>query len=64
MLTRREAEVLAAVVVGLGNGAIAERQFVSVATVKTHVNAIFGKLGVRDRAAAIALALEEGGEAG
>ncbi|KHK99539.1 LuxR family transcriptional regulator [Microbacterium mangrovi] len=55
-LTRREAEVLAAMADGLGNAAIAERQFVSVATVKTHINAIFSKLGVHDRAAAIALA--------
>jgi DNA-binding NarL/FixJ family response regulator len=54
-LTRREAEVLAAMVEGLGNGAIAQRQYVSVATVKTHINAIFSKLGVHDRAAAISL---------
>ena len=59
-LTRREAEVLGAMIDGLGNGAIAERQFVSVATVKTHINAIFSKLGVRDRAAAIALARDDG----
>jgi len=60
VLTRREAQVFAAMIEGLGNGAIAERQFVSVATVKTHINAIFGKLGVRDRAAAIALGRGDG----
>lgn len=54
-LTRREAEVLALVADGLSNGEIASRLFVSVATVKTHINAIFAKLAVRDRAQAIAL---------
>ncbi|MFP3466316.1 response regulator [Leifsonia sp. SIMBA_070] len=55
-LTRREAEVLALVAEGLSNGEIARSLFVSVATVKTHINAIFAKLAVRDRAQAIALA--------
>ena len=54
-LTRREAEVLALVGDGLSNGEIARTLFVSVATVKTHINAIFAKLAVRDRAQAIAL---------
>ncbi|WP_426521305.1 response regulator [Diaminobutyricibacter sp. McL0618] len=54
-LTSREAEVLALIAEGLSNGEIASRLFVSVATVKTHINAIFAKLGVRDRAQAIAL---------
>lgn len=54
-LTRREAEVLGLVADGLSNGEIASTLFVGVATVKTHINAIFAKLGVRDRAQAIAL---------
>lgn len=54
-LTRREAEVLALVSDGLSNAEIAATLFVSVATVKTHINAIFAKLAVRDRAQAIAL---------
>lgn len=54
-LTRREAEVLALVGDGLSNGEIARTLFVSVATVKTHINALFAKLAVRDRAQAIAL---------
>jgi DNA-binding NarL/FixJ family response regulator len=54
-LTRREAEVLALVGDGLSNPEIASALFVSVATVKTHINAIFAKLAVRDRAQAIAL---------
>ncbi|WP_431278153.1 response regulator [Leifsonia poae] len=55
-LTPREAEVLALVADGLSNGEIAGRLFVSVATVKTHINALFAKLDVRTRAQAIALA--------
>jgi DNA-binding NarL/FixJ family response regulator len=54
-LTAREAEVLELVGEGLSNPEIAARLFVSVATVKTHINAIFAKLAVRDRAQAIAL---------
>ncbi|MDN4597330.1 response regulator transcription factor [Leifsonia virtsii] len=54
-LTRREAEVLALVADGLSNAEIAGALFVSVATVKTHINAIFAKLAVRDRAQAITL---------
>lgn len=54
-LTRREVDVLALVADGLSNGEIASALFVSVATVKTHINAIFAKLAVRDRAQAIAL---------
>jgi DNA-binding NarL/FixJ family response regulator len=55
LLTARELEVLGLVGDGLSNTEIASRLFVSVATVKTHINSIFAKLAVRDRAQAIAL---------
>ncbi|WP_022900987.1 response regulator transcription factor [Humibacter albus] len=55
-LTIREAEVLALVAEGKSNTEIAASLFVSVATVKTHINSLFAKLHVRDRAQAIALA--------
>ena len=54
-LTIREAEVLALVAEGKSNTEIAASLFVSVATVKTHINSLFAKLHVRDRAQAIAL---------
>lgn len=56
-LTAREAEVFALIAEGASNPEIAARLFVSVATVKAHVNTIFAKLGVSTRAQAIALAL-------
>jgi DNA-binding NarL/FixJ family response regulator len=54
-LTPREDEVLSLIGDGLSNTEIAARLFVGVTTVKTHINAIFAKLGVRDRSQAIAL---------
>jgi DNA-binding NarL/FixJ family response regulator len=56
-LTPREAEVFALIAEGRSNPEIAGLLFVSVATVKAHVNTIFAKLGVTTRAQAIALAL-------
>jgi DNA-binding NarL/FixJ family response regulator len=59
-LTDREHEVLRLMARGASNAEIAEALFVAEATVKTHVGSIFGKLGVRDRAAAIVFAYDHG----
>ena len=59
-LTRREAEVLRLIAEGLSNREIEQRLYVSTATVKTHINRIFAKTGVRDRAQAVAYAYERG----
>ena len=59
-LTNREREVLTLVATALSNAEIGERLHVTEATVKTHVNRVFGKLGLRDRAQAIVFAHERG----
>jgi DNA-binding NarL/FixJ family response regulator len=59
-LTPREAEVLSLVAAGLTNAEIAERLVVSAATVKSHINHIFAKIDVRDRAQAVVYAYANG----
>ena len=50
--------MLRLVAAGLSNSEIAERLFLAVGTVKTHVHNIYGKLGAQSRAQAIARARE------
>ena len=57
-LTSREREVLALIGRGRTNGEIAAELFVSEGTVKTHVNHLFTKLQLRDRAAAVVFAFD------
>jgi len=62
-LTPREREVLALMIEGMTNPEIAERLVVSRATAKAHVSNILSKLGVSNRAEAVALALTSGSAA-
>jgi DNA-binding NarL/FixJ family response regulator len=59
-LSQRELDVLALIAQGASNRDAATRLFISEATVKTHVLHIFAKLGVNDRAAAVAIGFERG----
>jgi len=58
-LTRRETEVLWLMASGATNRTLAERLHLSPATVRNHTHNIFGKLGVPNRVAAVALALSQ-----
>jgi DNA-binding NarL/FixJ family response regulator len=60
LLSERELDVLKLIAKGATNHEIASTLFVAEATVKTHIGSIFGKLGVRDRAAAIVFAYDHG----
>jgi DNA-binding NarL/FixJ family response regulator len=59
-LTGRERDVLALIGRGQTNGEIAAALFVSEGTVKTHINHMFTKLRLRDRAAAVVFAYDHG----
>lgn len=59
-LTPRETAVLGLIVAGLSNKEIGQRLSISEATVKTHINSLFGKLGVADRTQAATTALQRG----
>ncbi|MGW3594348.1 response regulator transcription factor [Streptomyces sp. NPDC005133] len=59
-LTPREAEVLVLIAEGLSNPEIARKLHISQATVKSHINNLFAKTGVRDRAQAVRYAYVRG----
>ncbi|TXS73298.1 DNA-binding response regulator [Streptomyces sp. me109] len=59
-LSAREREVLALVAKGTPNREIARALFISEATVKTHLTHLYAKLGVNDRAAAVAVGYDRG----
>ncbi|MFD3500159.1 response regulator [Streptomyces sp. NPDC058676] len=59
-LTTRETEVLVLIAEGLSNQEIARRLHVSTATVKTHINNLFAKTGLKDRAQAVRYAFGKG----
>ena len=57
-LTDREIEVLQLIKIGCSNNEIAEKLFISIATVKRHISNIYSKLGVKSRTQAIAIGIE------
>ncbi|ALG08831.1 response regulator [Kibdelosporangium phytohabitans] len=59
-LTPREADVLRLIAEGRSNAEIAGHLVITEATVKTHINNLFAKIGVRDRAQAVTYAFRRG----
>ncbi|WP_437585016.1 response regulator [Paramicrobacterium sp. CJ85] len=59
-LTEREKHIFRLAASGLSNGEIASREYLSEATVKTHVSRVLSKLGVRDRVQLVIYAYEHG----
>ncbi len=60
LLSQREQDVLVHIAQGLSNTEIAERLFISAATVKTHISHVLTKVDLRNRAQAVAYAYESG----
>lgn len=59
-LTPRELDVLKLIAEGKSNGEIAQQLYITEGTVKTHVNKLFAKAGLRDRAQAVTYAFRHG----
>jgi two-component system nitrate/nitrite response regulator NarL len=60
LLSARELEILKLISNGLSGPEIGSRLYISSSTVKTHVKSVFDKLGVNDRAAAVAEGMRRG----
>ena len=60
LLSARELEILELMSEGLSNRQIANRLWVSVETVKSHLSAVYAKLGAESRAHAVAIAFRHG----
>lgn len=63
-LSAREAAILVSVAQGLSNGEIAEREFLSINTVKTYLRSAYGKIGAHSRSQAVLWVLTSGFDAG